>query len=72
MAATPIVTTTLDVRRLPGLRRQLGMTQEELAGRVGTTAQEVSRLESALRPEGLLDRLVGGLTTAAGEADRPK
>ena len=68
MGACPVVIATLDVRRLPGLRRQIGLTQVQLAERAGTTASEVSRIESALRPSGILDRMVEALTAAAGAA----
>ena len=67
MGACPVVTATLDVRRLPGLRRQLGLTQVQLAEKAGTTPAEVSRIESALRPAGLLDRMVDALTEAAAQ-----
>jgi len=65
MGTCPVVTATLDVRRLPGLRRQLGLTQAQIAEKAGSTANEVSRIESALRPSGLLDRMVDALTEAA-------
>jgi transcriptional regulator with XRE-family HTH domain len=67
MRTCPIVTATLDVRRLPGLRRQIGLTQVQLAERAGTTPAEVSRVESALRPQGILDRMIDALAAAAGE-----
>lgn len=65
MNATPIVAATLDVRRLPGLRRQLGLTQPELCDRIGARVDDLSRLERAVAPGGLLDRVVDGLTAAA-------
>lgn len=65
MDVTPMVTVTIDPRRLPGWRKQLGLTQEELAHRIGASAQELSRLESALRPGGLMDRVIEGLSDAA-------
>jgi DNA-binding XRE family transcriptional regulator len=36
---------------LLGARKQAGLTQEQLAGRMGTTKSAVSRLESSLRAE---------------------
>ena len=68
MGTCPVVTATLNVRLLPGLRRQLGLTQAQLAERTSTTPAEVSRIESALRPSGLLDCMVDALTEAAAES----
>ncbi len=70
MSAVPVVTTTLDVRRLAGggLRRQLGLTQTALGERIGARVDELSRLERALSPGGLLDRVVDGLLQTAGDA----
>lgn len=68
MSATPVVSATLDVRRLPALRRQLGLTQPELCERIGARVDDLSRLERAVSPGGLLDRVVDGLTAAAEAA----
>lgn len=64
MHTTPVVNTTLDVRRVPGWRRQLGLTQQQLARRIGARSDDLSRLERYLAPGELLDRVVDALTTA--------
>lgn len=63
--ATPMrLEARLVPQSLPDLRRRLGVTQEQLAEQLGTSAQEVCRLERALRPGGLLDQLLAELLEA--------
>ncbi len=64
MPARPTFSPTFDVRQLPALRRRLGLTQTELAHRLGVRADEISRLERALAPGELLDRLVAAVMEA--------
>lgn len=41
----------LSLNALPEARKQAGLTQEEVAARMGTTKSAVSRLESSLRTD---------------------
>ena len=65
MGATLAITATIDPRRLPAWRRQLGLTQTELAHRIGVRSDEICRLERALAPGELLDMMIDGLTACA-------
>ena len=62
----------IDGRTLPTLRRIAGLSQAELAKRLGVQACEVSRLESSLRPvDGLLDRAIAIVLDAANQRWTP-
>lgn len=65
MSAALAISATIDPRRLPGMRRQLGLTQTELAQRIGVRSDEICRLERALAPGELLDMVIDGLTASA-------
>jgi len=62
---TVVVTAPIDPRRLPALRKRLGLGQPELARRMGTNVPDLSRLECSLRPGGMLDNYIDELTAAA-------
>jgi transcriptional regulator with XRE-family HTH domain len=53
MTTSPIVTDEFrpDLSQLPTARKLAGLTQQELAQRMGTTKSAVSRLEASLRDE---------------------
>jgi len=72
MATALAVNTPLDPRTLPALRRRLGYTQAEIGALVGSNANEVSRLERALAPGELLDRIVGALADLAACEPAPQ
>jgi transcriptional regulator with XRE-family HTH domain len=67
MSASLVVAATVDVRRVSGWRRQLGLSQQDLAKRIGARSDDVSRLERYLAPGELLDRVVDGLTAAPAD-----
>lgn len=68
VSLTPIVTASIDPRRIPGLRKQLKLSQADMARKIGVAPQELCRLESALRPGGMLDRLIEAITEEAAKA----
>lgn len=70
--AMPVVTATLDVRRLPGWRRQLGLTQQQLAKQAGIRSDDLSRLERFLAPGEHLDRVLDALTEAQADSGPQK
>lgn len=63
-SVTPQMTITFDPRGIAGWRRSLGLTQAELAKRVGTHAETVSILERALMPGEVLDSMIEKLQEA--------
>jgi transcriptional regulator with XRE-family HTH domain len=69
MSDVAVIEVELDARRLPALRRRIGLTQAALARKIGCHTQDVSRLERSLMPGELLDRVVGGLLAAVDEHD---
>lgn len=71
-AAVPVVQATIDCTRLPNWRRAAGITQREAARRIGVSPQELARVESALRPGGMVTKLIDLLTGAEPEATAPK
>ncbi|MCC7362728.1 MAG: hypothetical protein IT317_24820 [Anaerolineales bacterium] len=68
MATTLTVAASFDPRTVPALRRRLGLTQADAARLADSNANDVSRLERALQPGELLDRLIGALQAAAEAA----
>lgn len=57
----------IDGRHLAALRSQCGVTQQQLARRIGARSDELSRLERYLLPGGLLDTAAAELTRIAAE-----
>ncbi len=53
MTLTTLITEEIrpDLSQLPAARKMAGLTQQELAMRMGTTKSAVSRLEASLRDE---------------------
>jgi DNA-binding transcriptional regulator YiaG len=68
MANALAVQTAFDPRTVPAIRRRMGLTQAQVARMADGNVNDVSRLERALQPGELLDRMIGALQTAAGEA----
>lgn len=59
---------TLDIRRLPALRRACRVDQATLARRMGTRPETVSRFETMVgEPGGFLERYVNELAAIAAE-----
>lgn len=64
-----------DAGSVRALRRHLGLTQEELAARMGTRQQTISEWETGMyAPRGVSERMLGMVAEAAGfgyAADSP-
>lgn len=67
MAACLEMPSTVDPRLLAARRRRLGLTQAALAARIGASVNELSRLERALMPGELLDRVIAALAAVTDE-----
>ncbi len=62
-------TTRWDAERLLSLRRQLGLTQQELANELGVRQQTVSEWETGVyQPRGASARMLGIVAERAGVA----
>jgi len=68
MATQLAIAAAFDPRTVPAMRRQMGLTQAQVARLAGSNVNDVSRLERALQPGELLDRLIGALQTTAKAA----
>lgn len=56
-----VIPTPVDIRGLAALRRRLGLTQAQLAERVGCRAEDVSRWERACMEGELGQRIASAL-----------
>lgn len=65
MATILGVTTTFDVRLLPAMRRNAGLTQAELAARIGCRQEDIARLERATQRGELVDKIIAALAALA-------
>ena len=62
---------TVSIRHLPAMRRRLGLTQAQLAVRVGCRQEDIARFEKATQEGCLADRIMDALTAAVA-AETPQ
>jgi transcriptional regulator with XRE-family HTH domain len=70
MSACAVVDVSFPLARLGGLRREKGLTQEQVGRMVGVRAEVVSIIERAAQPGDTIERIIRALVDLPAQAQR--